>query len=166
MRVRHENGSELVGEKRNEQPKSETHMTFDPGAGPSKTAQGAKTILIVEDNEFNMQVSNDLLEANGYRILQSRDGYDALKVARESKPDLILMDIQLPGMSGLEVAKLIKNDANLRAIPIIAVSAFVMKGDEAIYRQGGCEGYIAKPITGSELLEIVEKYTEGSPHRP
>ena len=136
-------------------------MTADPGAGSSEMAQGSKTILIVEDNDLNMKVANDLLEANGYRILQSRDGLDALKIARESKPDLILMDIQLPGMSGLEVAKLIKNDENLKAIPIIAVSAFMMKGDEAIYRQGGCDGCIAKPITGSELLEIVEKYTEG-----
>ena len=90
--------------------------------------------------------------------MQSRDGLDALKIARESKPDLILMDIQLPGMSGLEVTKLIKEDENLKTIPIIAVTAFAMKGDAVKIRQGGCVDYLAKPISISGLLEIIEKY--------
>ncbi len=133
-------------------------MTSDPGAAPSEEAQGSKTILIVEDNELNMRLFNDLLEANGYRILQSRDGLDVLKIVQETQPDLILMDIQLPGMSGLEVTKLIKEDENLKTIPIIAVTAFAMKGDEEKIRQGGCEDYLAKPISISGLLEIIAKY--------
>ena len=133
-------------------------MTSDPGAAPPEEAQGSKTILIVEDNELNMQLFNDLLTVHGYQTLQSRDGLDALKIARESKPDLILMDIQLPGMSGLEVTKLIKEDENLKTIPIIAITAFAMKGDEEIIRQAGCENYLAKPISISGFLEIIAKY--------
>jgi two-component system cell cycle response regulator DivK len=118
----------------------------------------AKTILIVEDNELNMKLFNDLLEAHDYNILQTRDGMDALKIAREKKPDLILMDIQLPEVSGLEVTKWIKEDENLRSIPVIAVTAFAMKGDEEKIREGGCEAYIAKPISVSHFLETVQKF--------
>ena len=101
---------------------------------------------------------HDLLEAHGYNTLQTRDGVEALKIAREHKPDLILMDIQLPEVSGLEVAKWIKEDDNLKAIPIVAVTAFAMKGDEEKIRQGGCEAYIAKPISVSNFLETVERF--------
>ena len=118
----------------------------------------AKTILIVEDNELNMKLFNDLLEAHDYNILQTRDGMDALKIAREKKPDLILMDIQLPEVSGLEVTKWIKEDENLRSIPVIAVTAFAMKGDEEKIREGGCKAYIAKPISVSHFLETVQKF--------
>lgn len=118
----------------------------------------AKTILIVEDNELNMKLFNDLLEAHDYNILQTRDGMEALKIAREKKPDLILMDIQLPEVSGLEVTKWIKEDENLRSIPVIAVTAFAMKGDEEKIREGGCEAYIAKPISVSLFLETVQKF--------
>ena len=120
-------------------------------------ASKAKTILIVEDNELNMQLFNDLLEAHDYRILQTHDGIEALKIAREHKPDLILMDIQLPEVSGLEVTKWIKEDETLRAIPVIAVTAFAMKGDEEKIRSGGCEAYIAKPISVASFLETIEK---------
>ncbi|HEX6120715.1 MAG TPA: response regulator, partial [Dongiaceae bacterium] len=89
-----------------------------------------KTILIVEDNELNMKLFHDLIQAHGYNILQTKDGMEALKLARQHKPDLILMDIQLPEVSGLEVTKWIKEDDNLKSIPIIAVTAFAMKGDE------------------------------------
>ncbi len=118
----------------------------------------AKTILIVEDNELNMKLFNDLLEAHDYKILQTRDGMEALKIAREKRPDLILMDIQLPEVSGLEVTKWIKEDENLRSIPVIAVTAFAMKGDEEKIREGGCEAYIAKPISVSHFLETVQKF--------
>jgi len=118
----------------------------------------AKTILIVEDNELNMKLFNDLLEAHDYNILQTRDGMEALKIAREKKPDLILMDIQLPEVSGLEVTKWIKEDENLRSIPVIAVTAFAMKGDEEKIREGGCEAYIAKPISVSHFLGTVQKF--------
>jgi two-component system cell cycle response regulator DivK len=117
-----------------------------------------KTVLIVEDNELNMKLFHDLLEAHGYRILQTRDGMDALRLAREHRPNLILMDIQLPEVSGLEVTKWIKEDDDLKSIPIIAVTAFAMKGDEEKIREGGCEAYIAKPISVAGFLETVNKY--------
>lgn len=120
----------------------------------------AKTVLIVEDNELNMKLFHDLLEAHGYEILQTRDGIEALKIARQERPDLILMDIQLPEVSGLEVTKWLKEDDNLRHIPVIAVTAFAMKGDEEKIREGGCEAYIAKPISVSHFLETVRKFLE------
>jgi two-component system cell cycle response regulator DivK len=117
-----------------------------------------KTVLIVEDNELNMKLFHDLLEAHGYRTLQTRDGLEALKLARENEPDLILMDIQLPEVSGLEITKWIKEDDNLRSIPVIAVTAFAMKGDEEKIRKGGCEAYIAKPISVQKFLETVGRF--------
>lgn len=117
-----------------------------------------KSILVVEDNELNMKLFHDLLEAQGYNVLQSRDGMEALKVARTHKPDLILMDIQLPEVSGLEVTKWLKEDEDLRSIPVIAVTAFAMKGDEEKIREGGCEAYISKPISVVNFLETVEKF--------
>ncbi|MEP4377671.1 MAG: response regulator [Alphaproteobacteria bacterium] len=120
----------------------------------------SKTVLIVEDNELNMKLFHDLLEAQGYETLQTKDGREALKLAREHRPDLVLMDIQLPEVSGLEVTKWIKEDENLRDIPVIAVTAFAMKGDEEKIRQGGCEAYIAKPISVSEFLETVQKFID------
>jgi two-component system, cell cycle response regulator DivK len=118
----------------------------------------AKQVLIVEDNELNMKLFHDLLEAHGYRTLQTRDGMDALRLARQHRPDLILMDIQLPEVSGLEVTKWIKEDDDLRSIPVIAVTAFAMKGDEEKIREGGCEDYIAKPISVSRFLQTIERY--------
>ncbi|NLH80495.1 MAG: response regulator [Phyllobacteriaceae bacterium] len=118
----------------------------------------AKTVLIVEDNELNMKLFHDLLEAHGYRTLQARNGFDAMDVARADRPDLILMDIQLPEVSGLEVTKWLKEDDDLRTIPVIAVTAFAMKGDEERIRQGGCEAYISKPISVAKFLETVKSY--------
>jgi two-component system cell cycle response regulator DivK len=127
-------------------------------AKPMRQASTPKTILVVEDNELNMKLFHDLLEAHGYSILQTRDGMEALKLARQHKPDLILMDIQLPEVSGLEVTKWIKEDDDLKAIPIIAVTAFAMKGDEEKIREGGCEAYIAKPISVTSFLKTVEQF--------
>ena len=118
----------------------------------------AKTVLIVEDNEQNMKLLRDLLEWKGYRTLQTKDGMEALKLARLHRPDLILMDIQLPEVSGLEVTKWIKEDDDLRSIPIIAVTAFAMKGDEEKIREGGCEAYIAKPISVINFLDTVGRF--------
>lgn len=118
----------------------------------------AKTVLIVEDNELNMKLFRDLLEAHGYETLQTRNGYEAIDIARAHHPDLILMDIQLPEVSGLDVTKWIKEDDDLRAIPVIAVTAFAMKGDEERIRQGGCEAYISKPISVANFLETVKSY--------
>ena len=117
----------------------------------------SKTVLIVEDNELNMKLFHDLLEVHDYQTLQTRDGCEALAMARKHRPDLIVMDIQLPEVSGLEVTKWIKEDDVLRSIPIIAVTAFAMKGDEEKIRSGGCEAYIAKPISVTNFLETVEK---------
>jgi two-component system cell cycle response regulator DivK len=118
----------------------------------------AKTVLIVEDNELNMKLFHDLLEAHGYQTIQTRNGIEALDLARAHRPDLILMDIQLPEVSGLEVTKWIKEDDDLRTIPVVAVTAFAMKGDEERIRQGGCEAYISKPISVSKFLETVRAY--------
>jgi len=117
-----------------------------------------KTILIVEDNELNMKLFNDLLEAHGYATLKTRDGIEALKIAREHRPDLIIMDIQLPEVSGLDVTKWLKEDERLKHIPVIAVTAFAMKGDEEKIREGGCQDYIAKPISVAKFIETVEKH--------
>jgi two-component system, cell cycle response regulator DivK len=117
-----------------------------------------KTVLIVEDNELNMKLFHDLLDAQGYRTLQTRSGVDALSLARKHRPNLILMDIQLPEVSGLEVTKWLKDDEELRNIPVIAVTAFAMKGDEERIRQGGCEAYISKPISIGAFLETVRRY--------
>ena len=117
-------------------------------------------VMIVEDNELNMKLFHDLLESRGYDIIETRDGMEALKMARTERPDLILMDIQLPEVSGLEVTKWIKEDDDLRAIPIIAVTAFAMKGDEEKIREGGCEAYIAKPISVTNFLETVARFLD------
>ncbi len=120
--------------------------------------QAEKTVLIVEDNELNMKLFNDLLDAHGYRTLQTRDGMEALDMARTHKPDLILMDIQLPEVSGLEVTKWLKADDELQSIPVVAVTAFAMKGDEEKIREGGCEAYISKPISVATFLDTVRKF--------
>ncbi|MCH8189336.1 MAG: response regulator [Proteobacteria bacterium] len=117
-----------------------------------------KTVLIVEDNELNMKLFQDLLEAHGFNTLQTKDGRQALAMAREHRPDLIIMDIQLPEVSGLEVTSWIKNDDDIKHIPIIAVTAFAMKGDEEKMREGGCEAYIAKPISVTKFIETVKHF--------
>jgi two-component system cell cycle response regulator DivK len=134
-------------------------MTVHPRRSqPDEEPAPAKTVLIVEDNELNMKLFNDLLEAHGYRTLQTRDGMEAITLARRHRPDLILMDIQLPEVSGLEVTKWIKEDEDLRAIPVIAVTAFAMKGDDEKIRSGGCEAYMAKPISVASFLETVGRF--------
>ncbi len=120
----------------------------------------SKTILIVEDNELNMKLFNDLLEAHGFNTLQAKDGRLVIEITRKNRPDLILMDIQLPEISGLEIAKMLKADDDLRDIPVVAVTAFAMKGDEQKIRDGGCDGYIAKPISVANFLQTVSKFLE------
>ncbi len=117
-----------------------------------------KKVLIVEDNELNMKLFRDLIGACGHEVLETRDGIEALKIARERRPDLILMDIQLPEVSGLEITRWLKEDDELRAIPVVAVTAFAMKGDEEKIRSGGCEAYIAKPISISNFLETIGRF--------
>ncbi len=119
-----------------------------------------KKVLIVEDNELNMKLFHDLLDAHGYEVKQTREGLKAIAMAKKHKPDLILMDIQLPKVSGLEVTKWIKDDDALKDIPVVAVTAFAMKGDEKRIREGGCEAYISKPISVAKFLATVRKFTK------
>jgi two-component system cell cycle response regulator DivK len=121
----------------------------------------AKVVLIVEDNELNRRLLHDVLEAHGYAILSADRGSVAVEMAREHHPDLILMDIQLPDISGLEATHQLKEDAATRSIPIVAVTAFAMAGDERRTLDAGCDAYIAKPIRLQEFLAIVEKFTGG-----
>ena len=125
-----------------------------------------KKVLIVEDNELNMKLFHDLLEAHGIGTIETRDGRKVLEIAREQKPDLILMDIQLPEVSGLDVTKWLKADEELRGIPVIAVTAFAMKGDEQKIREGGCEDYISKPISVVKFMDTVRKYLPASDAAP
>jgi two-component system, cell cycle response regulator DivK len=130
------------------------------------TAQcAARKILIVEDNVLNMRLFNDLLEAHGYTVLQAVDGLEALRIIREHRPDLILMDIQLPEVSGLEITKWLKADEELRRIPVVAVTAFAMTGDAEKIRQAGCDGYLTKPISIAGFLQVVEQYSSGHAER-
>jgi two-component system cell cycle response regulator DivK len=117
-----------------------------------------KTVLIVEDNELNMKLFNDLLEAHGYKTVQTKSGVEAVGLARQHKPNLILMDIQLPEVSGLQVTQWLKDDPELAHIPVVAITAFAMKGDEEKIRQGGCEAYLSKPISVVKFLETVRNY--------
>jgi two-component system cell cycle response regulator DivK len=117
-----------------------------------------KKVLIVEDNELNMKLFHDLLGAHGIDTVQVRDGKLAYDTALEHMPDLIIMDIQLPEISGLDVTRQLKANPVLRPIPVIAVTAFAMKGDEQKIREGGCEDYISKPISVSSFIEVVKKH--------
>ena len=126
--------------------------------GAMRGREVTKTVLIVEDNELNMKLFHDLLEAHGYATVGTRNGVEAIDLARTHRPDLILMDIQLPEVSGLEVTKWIKDDPDLHAIPVIAVTAFAMKGDEERIRQGGCEAYLSKPISVGKFIETIRRF--------
>ena len=120
----------------------------------------AKTVLIVEDNELNMKLFHDLLEAHGYQTSGTSNGIEALDLVRKLRPDLVLMDIQLPQVSGLEVTKWLKEDDDLAHIPVVAVTAFAMKGDEERIREGGCEAYISKPISVAHVLETIRRFLD------
>ncbi len=121
----------------------------------------AKTVMIVEDNELNMKLFHDLLEAHGYKTVETRSGVEAVELARAHRPDLIIMDIQLPEISGLDVTRKLKADPELKSIPVVAVTAFAMKGDEERIRAGGCEAYLSKPISVMKFLETVREFSGG-----
>jgi two-component system, cell cycle response regulator DivK len=122
----------------------------------------SKTVLIVEDNELNMKLFNDLVETRGHRIVQTRSGIEAVELARKHRPDLILMDIQLPEVSGLEVTQWLKDDEELKTIPVVAVTAFAMKGDEEKILKGGCEAYLSKPISVAKFFETLDHFLGSS----
>ena len=118
-----------------------------------------KTVLVIEDNELNLKLLNDLLEYQGYTVITTRLGEPALGLARQYKPDLILMDIQLPDISGIEATQRLKNDQQTRAIPIIAITAFAMSGDQARILASGSDAYLSKPFNVAEFLRLVEQWT-------
>src|SRR5438045_7480094 len=126
--------------------------------GGRKDGGMSQTVLIEEDNRLNMKLFHDLLEAHGYRTIGTRNGIEALDLARKHQPDLILMDIQLPEVSGLEVTKWLKEDPELNSIPVVAVTAFAMKGDEERIREGGCEAYLSKPISVAKFIETIRRF--------
>jgi two-component system cell cycle response regulator DivK len=113
------------------------------------------TVLVVEDNAANMTLAVFLLESAGHKVLSARDAESGMKLARSEQPNLILMDIQLPGMDGLEATARLKRDEATRRIPVIALTALAMKGDEERIRAAGCDGYIAKPLRYKEFLAVV-----------
>jgi two-component system cell cycle response regulator DivK len=118
----------------------------------------SKTVMIVEDNELNMKLFNDLLEAFGYQTMKTRDGRVVLDMVRRQRPDLIIMDIQLPEISGLDITRSLKSDESLADIPVVAVTAFAMRGDEQRIRAEGCEAYLSKPISVQTFIETVRRF--------
>jgi two-component system cell cycle response regulator DivK len=112
-------------------------------------------VLVVEDNPANMTLATFLLKSAGHTVLSATDAESGLMLARSEQPDLILMDIQLPGMDGLQATALLKADEATRAIPVIALTALAMKGDEERIRAAGCDGYIAKPLAYREFLATI-----------
>ena len=116
------------------------------------------TILVIEDNPTNMTLAVFLLESAGHAVLSATDAEAGLTLAREAHPTLILMDIQLPGMDGLQATVLLKGDEATRTIPVIALTALAMKGDEERIRAAGCDGYIAKPMRYQEFLATIAEH--------
>ena len=131
---------------------------FAHGDGKRKWLLMSKTILIVEDNELNLKLFRDLITANGYETIETKDGLEAVSITRSMRPDLILMDIQLPEISGLDVTRKIKSESDIASIPIIAVTAFAMKDDEEKILRAGCEAYISKPITIAHFMATIRQF--------
>ena len=112
-------------------------------------------VLVVEDNPANLKLATFLLQSAGHAVITARDAESGLALARDEQPDLVLMDIQLPGMDGLQATALLKSDDATRDIPVIALTALAMKGDEERIRAAGCDGYIAKPLAYREFLATI-----------
>ena len=122
---------------------------------------GNETILVIEDNALNMKLVTSLLEIGKYRFLAAENAESGIQIARENHPDLILMDIQLPGMDGLTATKILKADQNVKAIPIVALTSHAMDGDDKKALAAGCDGYIAKPIDTKNFLVTISQYLKG-----
>ena len=137
-------------------------MHVKPDEEPPRSAP-ERIILIVEDNELNLKLVNDILEFQGYEIVATGLGGAALELARQHQPGLILLDMQLPDISGLDVAQQLKGDEHTRMIPIIGVTAFAMPGDQRKVLDSGCDFYVAKPLKIIELLELVKRIIGGNP---
>ena len=122
-----------------------------------------QVVLVVEDNELNMRLFRDILEAHAYKVTEATNGMEGWRSAREHRPDLIVMDIQLPDVSGLDITRWLKDDENLKSIPIIAVTAFAMAGDEAKILRSGCDAYVPKPISIPKFLQTIESLVDANP---
>jgi len=129
----------------------------------STAASTRRCVLIVEDNPLNMKLFSAMIESQDYDVLQATDGRSALDLAHQQHPDLIIMDLQLPDMSGLDVTRSLKADSDTRDIMIIATTADALRGDEEKIRASGCDGYMAKPISVSDLLELIDVLITRSP---
>jgi len=119
-----------------------------------------ETILVVEDNPLNLELVTDVLEVHGYRVLQAASASEAFEHVRAGVPDLILMDIQLPGLDGLTLTSILKDDPATRGVPVVALTAHAMRGDEEKARQAGCDGYIPKPIDTRQLPLTVRSHLD------
>jgi two-component system cell cycle response regulator DivK len=126
----------------------------------SRPAASAKKVLIVEDDALHLKLLHNVLEYHGYRVLATGSGAAAIEIAQRQQPDLILMDIQLPDITGIEATRLLKADAQTQRIPIIAVTGFAMRGERALIMESGCDDYVAKPFNFIEFLKLVARYTE------
>ena len=122
-----------------------------------------KTLLVVEDDAMNMKLMRCLLSIHKYRVLEAQDGETGIEMARRFLPDLILMDIKLPGIDGLSATRMIREEPLLAKLPIIAVTSHAMRGDEERVRQAGCTEYLSKPIKTSVLLDAVERMLKSTP---
>ena len=120
----------------------------------------SKRILVIEDQEDNRAILRDLLSAAGFTVLEAVNGSAGVAMAATERPDLILMDIQMPVMDGYEATRRIKADASVKAIPIIAVTSYALSGDEAKTREAGCDGYIAKPYSPREMLRMIRSFLD------
>ena len=120
-----------------------------------------KTVLVIEDNEMNMKLVRVLLQMGQYDILEAVDAESGIPLARAHKPDLILMDIHLPGMDGLSATRIIKKDPALKQIRVIALTSYAMEGDEKKAMEAGCDGYITKPIDTRTFLDTIRKFIDG-----
>jgi two-component system, cell cycle response regulator DivK len=119
-----------------------------------------KRILVVEDQEDNRRIIRDLLSTRGYQLIEAQDGEAGVRLAKEHRPDLILMDIQLPVLDGYEATRRIKADPELRAIPIVVVTSYALSGDDQKAVAAGCDGYVAKPFSPRQLLATVRKFLD------
>ena len=117
-----------------------------------------KLIMHVEDNEYNRKIVRDLLSKNNYELVEAQNGEAALDALALRRPDLILMDIQLPKLSGFEVTRIIRTDPALAQIPVIAITSFALSGDDRLALEAGCNAYIAKPFRPRDLLEMIRRF--------
>lgn len=124
----------------------------------ANAAVANRRILVVEDHEDNRRILRDLLTSRGYDLVEAEDGEQALTMARDRRPDLILMDVQLPLLDGYEVTRRLKANPSLRAIPVIVVTSYALSGDESKARAAGCNGYVSKPYNTRQLLAKIQEY--------